>query len=80
MPTILKRDGFRFFFYSADWNEPMHVHAEGAGGQAKFWLRPLRLATSYRMKSKDMKRARLIIEAEQSFIEEKWNEYFSGKN
>jgi Domain of unknown function (DUF4160) len=42
MPTVLRQDGFRFFFYSneGDPREPPHVHVMRGGGEAKVWLRP----------------------------------------
>lgn len=30
MPTILRIDGFRFYFYSHEPNEPPHVHIDNA--------------------------------------------------
>ena len=29
MPTVLRIDGFRFFFYSLENNEPPHIHMRG---------------------------------------------------
>ncbi|MEO6401177.1 MAG: DUF4160 domain-containing protein [Vicinamibacteria bacterium] len=43
MPSLLQVEGFRFFFYSSEGNEPAHVHVERAEAEAKFWLDPLRL-------------------------------------
>ena len=42
MPTILRRDGFRFAFFSNEGHprEPPHVHVSGGGGEAKIWLEP----------------------------------------
>jgi hypothetical protein len=42
MPVVLRRDGFRFFFYSNEGNplEPPHVHVRRADAEAKFWLKP----------------------------------------
>ena len=38
-PTVLRRDGFRFHFFSRE--EPrIHVHVHHAEGEAKFWLEP----------------------------------------
>lgn len=28
MPTVLRVDGYRFFFYSNEGNEPPHIHVE----------------------------------------------------
>ena len=35
MPTILEKDGFRFFFYSND-HRPIHVHVRYGNGEAVF--------------------------------------------
>ena len=78
MPTILHIDGFRLYFYSADWNEPIHVHIEHGEGEAKFCLRPVRLASSYWMKAKELKKARRIVEQNAELIAEKWHEYFGS--
>jgi len=40
MPTILRKDGFRFFFFSREGTEPPHIHVEQAERYAKFWLEP----------------------------------------
>jgi len=36
MPTILRVGPYRFFFYSADGEEPPHVHVERDDSVAKF--------------------------------------------
>ena len=79
MPVIFTKDGFRVFFYSADWTEPMHVHVEYGEGEAKFWMKPLRLASSYRMKGKDLKNARELTEKYSKQIEDAWHEHFGNK-
>ena len=35
MPTILRRDGYRFFFYSKEGKEPPHIHVIGHEGEMK---------------------------------------------
>lgn len=40
MPTVLIIEGFVFFFYSSEGNEPPHIHVERAGAKAKWWLVP----------------------------------------
>jgi hypothetical protein len=44
MPTILRFNGYRAGFFSADGDEPPHVHIDKDGNSAKFWLEPLQLA------------------------------------
>jgi Domain of unknown function (DUF4160) len=40
MPTILRTNGFRFFFYSNENDEPAHVHVEKGNAEGKTWLEP----------------------------------------
>jgi uncharacterized protein DUF4160 len=46
MPTLLRIEGFRFFFYSSERQEPPHVHVEKGDGEAKLWLQPVELVYS----------------------------------
>lgn len=38
MPTVLLISGWRLFFYSNEGHEPVHIHAEKAEMECKFWL------------------------------------------
>ena len=38
MPTVLLISGWRLFFYSNEGHEPVHIHAEKADMEIKFWL------------------------------------------
>jgi hypothetical protein len=40
MPTIFIVNGFRFFFYSNENNEPAHVNVRKGGANGKIWLLP----------------------------------------
>jgi len=44
MPTILREQGLRFFFYMADRFEPPHIHVSRDDCAAKLWLDPLEFA------------------------------------
>ena len=46
MPTILRTNGFRFFFYSNENDEPAHIHVEKGDAEGKIWLEP-DLAVAY---------------------------------
>ena len=46
MPTVMRIGPYRFHFYSREGNEPPHVHVERDDLEAKFWLRPVSLATN----------------------------------
>ncbi|MDJ0766856.1 MAG: DUF4160 domain-containing protein [Myxococcota bacterium] len=79
MPTILRIAGYRFFFFSNEGTEPIHVHVESAESYAKFWLRPVALASSVGYNGKELTRLRKIVIEHSEFIVEKWHEYFGTR-
>jgi hypothetical protein len=44
MPTVLRWNGYRFYFFSNEGAEPPHIHIDKAGSTAKYWLQPVALA------------------------------------
>ena len=78
MPTVLIIGPYRFFFYSADGDEPPHIHVERDDKIAKFWLDPVRLQNSGGFKRKEISRIQNIVIEHQGEILEKWHEYFNG--
>lgn len=76
MPTIMRRGPYRFFFYSSDRGEPVHVHVERDDLVAKFWLEPVRLQRSGGILRSEIARIARIVEENRSGIVEAWNEYF----
>lgn len=77
MPTLLVVEGFRFFFFSNEGTEPPHVHFEVGDGYGKFWLDPtVDLAVSVKVKTQELRRARLLVVEHQASFREKWREYF----
>jgi len=77
LPTIFRKGSYRFFFYSGDKNEPIHVHVEQESNLAKFWLIPTRLAWSIGYNRKEILKIKKIIDENTELIVEAWNEYFS---
>ena len=77
MPTILRVDSYRFFFFSNEGYEAAHVHVEAGEAYAKFWLSPVRLAFSTHFSVKRLTEVRKLIEENENRFLEKWNEYFS---
>lgn len=76
MPTVFRKNGFRFYFYSEEGNEPIHIHVASGDERAKFWIKPdVVLASSVGFKAKGIRRAKMIIEENIKLIEESWNEY-----
>jgi hypothetical protein len=66
MPTVLIKDGFRFFFYSREGNEPPHIHVIGKGGEMKVWLDSLDISKVYNLSPKEQ---RIVLEIVVSNVE-----------
>jgi hypothetical protein len=76
MPTVLRIGRFRFYFFSNEREEPAHIHVKAAENEAKFWLNPTRLASNYGFSSRELNALERLVEQNESFFLEVWNEYF----
>jgi hypothetical protein len=65
---------WRFFFYSNDGSEPVHVHVESAGGTAKLWLTPVALAGSARLKPSELREAERPVRLNRKLLLEAWDD------
>ncbi len=77
MPTLLKKDGFKFFFYANE-HEPRHIHVMKGEGFFKVELEELRIINN-RMKPKDLKKALSIADKHKEEFIRRWNEYFNQR-
>ena len=78
MPTVLFVQGFRFFFYSNENDELMHIHVEKGDGNGKIWLEPIvNIAYVHNFSTKEINQIIEIVENEIVTFKTKWNEYFS---
>jgi hypothetical protein len=80
LPTIFRYRGYRFFFYSneGDPREPIHVHVEKAGAEAKFWLHPgVRVAYNDGYDARTLRELLDVIAANRSKVEKAWYEHFA---
>lgn len=79
MPTILYIMGWRFFFYSNERNEPIHVHCKKGDKEGKYWLDrdnfAIAEAFSYNMDTKDSRNVKKIIFEYFEFIESEWDKF-----
>ena len=77
MPTVLRIDGYRFFFYSNEGNEPAHVHVEKGDAEGKIWLEPS-ISISYLkgFNAGEQSDIMKIIRENFSLFTQKWYEYF----
>jgi hypothetical protein len=78
MPSVLRIGPYRFFFYSADGDEPRHVHAERDDAEAKFWLDPVRLEWSRGFTRAELRTFQQHVDDHAVQIREAWNEFFGN--
>lgn len=76
MPTVLRIGPYRLFFYSSDGGEPMHIHIERDDAVAKYWLAPVRVATSKGYRSAELRDVERIVQEHETQLMEAWREYF----
>lgn len=78
MPTILKLNGHRFFFFSQEGSEPPHIHIERGEKLAKYWLNPVDLAMSDGFRSHELTRIRAMVIEHRHLFLEIWHEHFGN--
>ena len=80
MPTVLFIYGWRFFFYSNEGVEPIHVHAEKGDMECKFWILvediEIQEAFSFNLTPAAKKEVKKLIYQHFDLIVESWNSYF----
>jgi hypothetical protein len=80
MPTVLHVNGFRFFFFSDERNEPPHIHVERAECVAKFWLDRVTLAYNRGYNGPTLNRIRILVLEHRQLLLEAWNERFTHQS
>jgi hypothetical protein len=76
LPTVLRADGFRFYFYSHEPGEPPHVHVDKGGASAKVWLDPVAGARNRGFRPSDLNAIFCVVRDHRSALLEAWNGYF----
>lgn len=76
MPTIFTWNGYRFYFYSHEPFEPPHVHIDKAGHSAKFWLKPVALASHHGFRDNTLRELERKVRAEHAALLKAWHGYF----
>jgi len=82
MPTILIIAGWRLFFYSNELNEPIHVHAEKAGMECKYWLNveeyEINEAHAFNLTPQSRREIKKIIYDHFEYIVTEWYKHFNN--
>jgi hypothetical protein len=79
-PTVHRENGYRFWFWSNENNEPMHVHVEKAEKSAKFLMKPtIQLVENYGFASGELGWIEQVIHQQTKKIERKWHDHFRSR-
>jgi hypothetical protein len=81
MPTVLRTQGYRVFFYSneGDPREPMHIHISKGGAEAKLWLFPrVSVAESHGFPARELHDIMRLVEQHRVLIQRAWHDHFPG--
>ena len=76
MPVVLRVGPYRFFFYSNETAEPVHIHVQRERALAKFWLKPVALASSTGFSAQELTKLSKIVQENAKTFMEAWNEFF----
>ncbi|MDA0837733.1 MAG: DUF4160 domain-containing protein [Planctomycetota bacterium] len=78
MPTVLRIGPYRFFFYSGDRDEPLHVHVERDDCEAKFWLEPVYLERSRGFRPNEINTIQNYVLENHKLLMGSWYEFFGS--
>lgn len=54
------------------------MHVERDDNEAKYWLSPVRLERSRGFRRNELNRVQRIVEENDQYLLDRWNEFFSG--
>jgi hypothetical protein len=77
MPTVLRWNGYRFYFFSNEGSEPPHVHIDKAGNTAKYWLNPVALAQNIGFARRELTEIEAKVTEQRDRFVEAWNDHFN---
>jgi len=78
MPTVLIWNGYRFYFFSNEGQEPPHIHVDRAENSVKFWLDPVSVARNYGFSQREVRALEVKVREERERFVEAWNVYFGN--
>ncbi len=76
MPTVLRVEGYRFFFVSLDRSEPPHIHVKRERKVAKLWLDPVVLERTGGFSRVEINKIVKLVQEHRDHLLEKWYEFF----
>ncbi len=83
MPNVLIEQGFRFYFFSNENQEPAHIHVTDEENTAKFWLNlsnnQVSLEYNEGFSRNQLRRIRAILHRRSGMMRREYNEYKERK-
>ncbi len=76
MPTVLRWNGYRFYFFSNEGAEPPHIHIDKSGCTAQYWLQPVAMARNVGYSAKELREIEAKVTTEVAVFLEAWRVYF----
>jgi hypothetical protein len=76
VPTVLRWNGYRFYFFSNEGTEPPHIHVDKAGASAKFWLADVTVARNIGFDAREMSELSAKVREQRESFLEAWRDYF----
>jgi uncharacterized protein YabE (DUF348 family) len=76
MPTVFRHGPYRFYFYSHDVREPVHVHVDSGGKSTKIWVASADVARNIGFSEIELRDIRKLVVARRDQILEAWHEHF----
>jgi len=78
MPTVLRTDGFRLYFFSRETGEPPHVQIDRGGASAKVWLETVTLARTAGFAPRELGEILRLVRMHRQDLPEAWHGFFDG--
>ena len=78
MPTVLRWNGYRFYFFSNEGQEPPHIHVDRDENTVKYWLEPVEVARNIGFAARELTVIEQKVRDEHDNFLRAWNEYFGS--
>lgn len=76
MPTVMRIEAFRFYFFSHEPNEPPHIHIDRGEATIKVWLESLEVAKSRGFRAHEIGGIVALVDKHKAALLEAWHEHF----
>src|ERR1700744_2333162 len=80
MPTVLRWNGYRFYFFSNEGHEPPHIHIDKGGNTIKFWLENIAVARNVGFAAREQTVLEEKVREERAAFIRAWHEYFGNRS